>query len=414
VKIIVNQYAKAFMLAASFSLVNAAHAQLEELPVGGSFTDPEGKMVGNLNLQASASLGGMVTNNVLQDSSHLSAEGSELSLSSSLTSQSDKHLIVGSLDLLSRNIVDDAFSELDVDLHMGTVFGRFETSEHTNIRLLLIDQETILGVSAEDQVLGLGAGLEEMSHIEAIFEVGNAKYFANVMARYVDLETISLQDTIVGFEEESLDRVEEDLIFLFGRHFSWGKTFLFGGQQSVEYSATAGAGFEARNSDELRYGAGFEAELNDFTADANIYRFTQKFDNILIEDIERKWVGGAKISYAMDDRLDFLISVDRDFTETNIEGSGGLFIDNYFAGAMIDLPPKAYLKIGPSYSKTSIAGSKIGIRTKSIDLEAAWKFSDKAVLQLNTSISIQNVNVSMLAGLNAQTALSTLSFKYSL
>ncbi|MEX2335100.1 MAG: outer membrane beta-barrel protein, partial [Pseudohongiella sp.] len=294
--------------------VNAQNAHFQDIPVPDGFPQPEGMVLGGLHLDAGVTAGLMTTNNVYRDASHLSSEATQLAVSSTLTSAGERHLLIGTLEHYDQDFRDDAYQDMDLDATTATVFGRFVTSEITNLRLLLINEEDILGKTQSDQLNSFTSGHEQIQRVEAIFEVDNSRLFANVMARndQVDSESSS------GVQNNTLNRSERDYVLLAGRYFSWGRGFVFGGTQEVRYESSSSPVLAERNSDENRYGIGAEYQFGKFSGDLDIFRFTQRFRSAAIPDIENAWVGSGRLNYALNDAVALVFSADRRFHETNI------------------------------------------------------------------------------------------------
>ncbi|MGB4248270.1 MAG: outer membrane beta-barrel protein, partial [Pseudohongiellaceae bacterium] len=293
--------------------VSAQSILFEDLPVPGSFPEPEGMSLGSLQLNADVMAGLMKTNNVYRDASHLDSDATQLALSSTLTSSGERHLLIGTLEHYSQDFQDSAYQDMDLDATTGTVFGRFVTSELTNLRVLLINEEDILGKTQSEQLNSFTSGVETNQRVEVIFEIDNSRYFANVMGRNdkVDSETES------GFQSDALNRSERDYIALGGRYFSWGRAFLFGGTQTLKYESRSDPTLAQRNSNENRYGIGAEYEVGKFSGDLDIFRFTQRFKSATIPDIKNAWVGSGRLNYAASDNFTLVLSADRRFHETN-------------------------------------------------------------------------------------------------
>lgn len=379
----------------------------------GTFPQPAGVALGSLHLDGELGTGLMATNNVYRDSSHLSSEASQTALSSTLTSSSDKHLVVGTFEHFIQDFRDDVFKELDVDVSTTTLFGRFVTSRLTNLRLLVIDEEDILGKDQSDQLNSFTSGLEHNRRYEAIFEVDNSRYFANVMWRYDEVDSQSFSQTPTAIQDEALDRTERDAIFLTGRHLSWGKVFVFGGKQVVRYISNTDPALAERDSDENRYGVGIEYQVGKFSGDADVYRFTQKFDSPGIPNIDNAWVGSGILNYAMNDRLTLMTSIQRRFHETNIAGSGGIFSQDIFAGASFSMAPDLYIRIGPSYNTAKIQNTPVQLERYEIDMELGWMVSRHFKLLLTSNVFIQEPKGGAV-GTTAQQANTALSVSYSL
>lgn len=410
--------APSFLLA-GIALAGATQSALaqsvlfEDLAVPMSFQQPEGLPLGSLHLDGEAGTGLMATNNVYRDASHLASEALQTFLSTTLTSSSDKHLVVGTFEHFDQNFRDDAFKELDADVSTTTLFGRFVTSKLTNLRLLVIDEEDILGKEQSDQLNSFNTGLEHNRRYEAILEIDNSRYFANMMWRYDRVDSESFSQTPTAIQDEALDRAERDAIFLVGRSLPWGKVFVFGGSQAVRYESGTDPALAERNSDENRYGLGLEYQVGKFSGDADVYRFTQKFDSDVIQNIDKVWVGSGNLNYAVNDRLSLLFAIQRRFHETNIAGSGGIFSQDIFAGAAFALSPALYLRVGPSYNTAKIQNTPVQLERYEVDLELGWKPGNHFKVLFTTNIFIQEPKDQGF-GATAQQASSVLSLSYSL
>ncbi|KKO12825.1 outer membrane beta-barrel protein [Pseudohongiella sp.] len=390
--------------------VSAQSAHFQDIPVPAGFPQPEGRALGSLHLNADVTAGLMTTNNVYRDASHLSSEATQLGLSTSVTSSAERHLIIGTLEHFTQDFRDDAYQDMDLDVTNATVFGRFVTSEMTNLRLLVINEEDILGKSQSEQLNNFTSGVQQNQRVEAIFEIDNSRYFANIMGRNDEVES----RTTTGFESDALDRSERDYILLAGRHFGWGRAFLFGGTQSVRYESRTSPTLANRNSDENRYGVGAEYQIGSFSGDVDIFRFTQRFKSATIPDIEKAWVGSGRLNYTASDNLTLVFSADRSFHETNIPNSGGIFDETIFLGGAWSLSPNMSLRMGPSYNKTEIQNTPVVIDRFELDVELAWQVSAHFEMLVSSNVFAQNAENPAFSGFDAQQAHTVISVRYSL
>ncbi|MDP3517022.1 MAG: outer membrane beta-barrel protein [Pseudohongiella sp.] len=398
------------LLACLAQSVIAQNVLFEDIPVPEGFPQPSGKALGSLHLDADVSAGLMTTNNVYRDASHLGSESSQVTLSSTLTSSGERHLLIGTLEHYSQDFRDDAYQDMDLDATRATVFGRFVTSELTNLRLLLIDEEDILGKTQSEQLNSFTSGLEKNLRTEAIFEFDNTRFFTNVMARNDKIESISS----TGFQNDTLDRSERDYIVLAGQTVSWGRVFVFGGTQSVRYESSSMPSLAERNSDENRYGIGAEYEVGKFSGDVDVFQFSQRFRSASIPDIKNAWVGSAIVNYAVSDKLALVFAANRRFHETNIPASGGIFDENIFLGGAWSLFQNLYLRMGPSYSRTKLQNAPLLIDRYELDVELAWQITAHAEMLLTTNVFSQTEKSLAFPMFDAQQANSVLSLRLSL
>ena len=388
----------------------AQNILFEDLPVPADFPQPEGMAVSSLHLDADVMAGLMKTNNVYRDASHLSSEATQLGLSSTLTSSGERHLIVGTLEYYSQDFKDNAYQDMDLDAISATVFSRFVTSKITNLRVLLINEEDILGKTQSDQLNSFTTGLQTNQRVETIFEVDNSRYFANIMARNDKINS----ESSTGLENDTLNRTERDYILLGGRHFSWGKAFVFGGTQTVKYQSNSTPALAARNSDENRYGIGAEYAIGKFSGDLDIFQFTQRFKSNAIPDIKNDWVGSGRLNYALNDKFMVVLAAERAFHETNIPNSGGIFAEDVFIGGAWTMSPTIYLRVGPSFNRTEIQNTPVIIDRYELDVELAWQMSSSFELLFTTNVFSQDAEDPAFSSFNAQQANTVLSIKYSL
>lgn len=388
----------------------AQNILFEDLPVPADFPQPEGMAVSSLHLDADVMAGLMKTNNVYRDASHLSSEATQLGLSSTLTSSGERHLIVGTLEYYSQDFKDNAYQDMDLDAISATVFSRFVTSKITNLRVLLINEEDILGKTQSDQLNSFTTGLQTNQRVETIFEVDNSRYFANIMARNDKINS----ESSTGLENDTLNRTERDYILLGGRHFSWGKAFMFGGTQTVKYQSNSTPALAARNSDENRYGIGAEYAIGKFSGELDIFQFTQRFKSNAIPDIKNDWVGSGTLNYALNDKFMVVLAAERAFHETNIPNSGGIFAEDIFIGGAWTMSPTIYLRVGPSFNRTEIQNTPVIIDRYELDVELAWQMSSSFELLFTTNVFSQDAEDPAFSSFNAQQANTVLSIKYSL
>jgi hypothetical protein len=390
--------------------VTAQNVLFDNMPVPDGFAQPEGMHVGSLHLDADVAAGLMTTNNVYRDASHFGSEATQLTFSTTLTSVGERHLLVGTLEHYSQGFRDNVFQDMDLDATRATIFGRFVTSELTNLRLLFIDEEDILGKTQSEQLNSFTSGLEHNQRVEAIFEIDNSLYFANIMGRNDKITS----KTVSGFEDDALDRSERDYILLGGRHFSWGKAFVFGGTQSLNYRSSTTPALAERNSEENRYGIGAEYQIDRISGDVDVFRFTQRFRSTTIPDIKNAWVGGGRLNYAANDKLTLMFAANRRFHETNIPNSGGIFDENIFVGGALALLPNLYLRAGPSYNRTELQNTPVVIERYELDVELGWRVNSHFEMLFTTNVFSQDAEHSGFSSFNAQQANSVLSIKYSL
>lgn len=390
--------------------VIAQNAHFRDLPAPQSASQPTGMALGSLHLDADVTAGVMTTNNVYRDASHLGSEATQLALSSSLVSGGERHLIIGTLEHYTQKFADNAFQDMNLDATTATVFGRFVTSELTNLRLLVINEEDILGKTQSQQLNNFTSGVLQIQRVEAIFEFDNERYFANVMGRNDKIESRFRS----GVQTDALNRSERDYIVLGGRHFNWGKAFLFGGTQSVRYESSFSPALAQRNSDENRYGVGVEYQVGRFSGDADVFQFTQRFKSASIPDIKNDWVGSGRLNYSVSDVLTLVFAVDRRFHETNIPNSGGIFEENIFIGGAWALSQNLYLRMGPSYNRTELQNTPIVIDRYELDVELGWQISSHFEMRLTTNVFSQGAGNPVFSGFDAQQANSVLTVRYSL
>ena len=142
-------------------------------------------------------------------------------------------------------------------------------------------------------------------------------------------------------------------------------------------------------------------------------RFVSETLMPLILDLENDIVGSVSVVYAANDAFSLTVEVERNFTETNIASSAGLFTDSLFAGLSFAPMKNSYVKIGPTLTQTEIANTGIEIDTSSLDLEASWAFSPKLKLFLRSSVAVTE-SAGAYSFLDAQYATTYLSVSYSL
>lgn len=387
--------------------VAAQSSHFEDIPVPDNFPQPEGMVLGSLHLDADVMAGLMTTNNVYRDSSHLSSEATELASSGTLTSAGERHLLIGTLEHFSQQFRDDAYQDMDLDATTATVFGRFVTSEITNLRLLLISEEDILGQTQADQLNSFVSGVEHMQRAEAIFEIDNSRYFANIMVRNDEIDS----QTSSGVDNDTLNRSERDYIALAGRQFGWGRAFVFGGTQDVRYESRTNPVLSERNSDENRYGVGAEYQIGRFSGDVDIFQFTQRFSSPAIPDIENAWVGSGRLNYAASDTVALVMSADRRFHETNIPASGGIFEENVFLGGAWALASNLYLRMGPSYNRTKLQNTPVVIDRFELDVELAWQINSHVEMLATSNVFSQSPEDPALSSFDAQQAHTVVSIR---
>lgn len=400
----------------AFCVVSSlTHAEVGDLSTPSSFAESEGIELGNFGITTEVEAGVGFTNNAWQDSSHEEGALRILSVSSAASSANESRVIAVSFDYFGQNYVEEEFSALDIASFSGNLFGRFQLTETSAWRVLLKREETILGLSQEAQLNGIQAGTEVSHQFETAFEWDNDSVFWSVMARSIDSVTDSFDATEDGYEEESLDRKEHDFIGYAGRTFDWGRAFVYAGVQRLDYTEKVLANFSfSRDSDETRYGLGFELDSGKISGDGSLHIFNQDFDSRIIKDIENELVGKVSLNYQINDTAAGTVEISRSFFETNIPGSAGLLTNRVFAGASFAPWSKSYIKVGPTITQTTIVGSALEIDRSSFDLEAAWEFTPELKVFLRSSVAVTDTNKAAIRFLDAQAATTYLSIAYAL
>lgn len=390
--------------------VIAQNSHFEDVPVPATFPQPEGSTLGPLHVDADVTAGLMTTNNVYRDASHFQSEATQLGLSSTVSARGQRYVVMGTVEYYTQEFQDDAYRDMNLDALTATFFTRFATSRITNLRLLLVNEEDIMGKTQSEQLNSFTSGLRQIQRVEAIFEVDNSRYFANLMARNDQIDSRNS----TGLEIDTLNRSERDYILLAGRYFDWGRAFVFGGTQTVSYESSSTPSLAQRNSDENRYGVGAEYQFGKFSGDADVFQFTQRFKSPSIPDIENDWVGSGTLNYAASDRLTLVLAADRRFHETNIPNSGGIFEENIFIGGAWAFTQNLYLRTGPSYNKTELQNTPVVIDRFELDVELAWQISSHFEMLFSTNVFSQDAENPAFSSFNAQQANSVLSLRYSL
>ena len=392
------------MLSGSSLFQSTSFAQLAIVPSPQGFEPHTGAKVGGFTVGVRAEAGVAPTSNVRLDPSEESDVMRILSLSGSAQSDWENNHLAASLDFFAQDAADSTYEDLDHETLSGSLSSRFDIGGDAILRAAVQRNESIIGKNHVDQINGLLHGTTVGSMASSGIEWDNAKWFVSAMGQYVDVVNDTETQGVDEVLKESLDRGETQLTLQSGRHFAWGNVYAFVGSQAINYDASESLQLSDRDSEGWRVGAGVEFSHGKFRGAASAIRFKQDFDTNRISNLSAT-VGTVQLAYQISPQFTLSGLLQRNFDETNIEGSAGIFTDTYFVGFMYSPHEKIYFKLGPAYNRSELAGTSMATKRVSWEWASQWQVSPRVALSFNGSYSDQRVtDPSMLSQQYADTS----------
>jgi hypothetical protein len=376
------------------------------LPTPSGFENYTGAKLGGFQLSTKLQAGLKATDNIRLDPSQKNDVMQLLNLNTAAKSDWLKHALAATASYLSQK----ASETTDENTHAlsATLSGRIDINNELNFKLGTLRQESIIGKNNPLQFSGLLHGTSRSNIIEAGLEWDNKKAFINLLGRHLKTTTHNEIDLIEFSEFQNLDRNESELTLQVGKHWKWGEYYLLAGPQEARYTGSTTILSEDRDSTGGRLGAGIEFEQNDLQGIIRIIAFRQYFDAPSIPDV-KSTVGTAQLIYKIDDRWSLSGILERNFDETNITSSGGLFT-NLAAFGILYVPRKdLYFKLSPAYRLYEIANTSYEARSTALDASLSWQITERIELLTNVTLSNQTVNDSFLSNYDYSEKALTLS-----
>ncbi len=379
------------VLGGALLLQSSAFAQLATVAAPQGFEQPADVKFGNFNVSSRAEAGLSPTSNIRLDASEESDIKRILSLSGNANSDWQKHNLAASINFFAQDAADSAHEAQDNEALSGSLMSRFELGGNTILRGGLQRQQSIIGKNHVDQFNGFLHGTTTSSMASYGVEWDNQRWFVSGMGQYVDVFNDTDVQGVDDVMEQSLDREESQLTLQAGRHFAWGNAYAFVGSQAINYDASASIQMSNRDSDGWRAGAGVEFSHGRLRGAVSAITFTQDFDTNTIKDLHAT-VGTVQVGFQINPQFSLSGLLQRNFSETNIEGSAGIFTNTYFVGVMYSPTPKFYFKLGPAYNRSQMSDSSMATKRVSWEWASVWQIHPRAALSFAASHSDQRVN----------------------
>ena len=388
----------------------AARAQVAPLPTPPGFEPPSGMSFNEFEYYVRLQAGLKSTTNVRLDPTEEGDIKKLAAINAVARSKWKKHALAVTLGFIESKAL--ATSDQKQDAKSGTLSGRYDFSEKLNFEFGVSRNESIIGKNSPLQFSGSLNGTTQIKTYEGAFKWDDKVNFLNVFARFQDVLNVTDIDVTVLSRLQSQDREEHNQTLEVGRYVDWGKVYLYGGPQRVTYTGSDFLLPEDRDSTGGRLGFGADFKNGNLQGQIRIIGFGQYFDAPTINDIESV-VGKAQITRKIDDKWSTAAVVERNFEETNIETSGGLYTNLAGVGVVYAAWKDAYVKIGPTYRFYQIDGTRYKAKSFTLDTTAAWQIHERAELLFNSSISNQTANDVFLAEQVYSEASATLSLVVS-
>lgn len=375
-------------------LPSATHAQTAPLSTPEGFEPFSGLSYAGFNFYNRIQAGVIWTDNVRLDPSEESDTKHLFSLDSVARSDWQRHALALTVDYAQLEAQDTPGQESES--LSGSVSGQIDLSETLSLTLGALRQESIIDKNNPMQFNGNLNGTTRNDTLESALAWDNEKHFVKLLTRYEDVDN----DTDINVTDlsrvQSQDRREIDGTLQYGRYYPWGQAYVLGGPQQVKYTGSEVVLPEDRDSRGGRLGVGAEFQHGQLKGIVRLIGFSQNFNAPTIATVTSA-VGTAQLTYTLTPQWGLAGIAERSFTETNIEGSGGLFTNLVGVGALSVPWPSVYIKLGPTYRFYQIAGTSLEATSNTLDLTVAWQAMDRLELLLNASVFDQTVNDDFLA-----------------
>lgn len=350
--------------------------------------------------------GVQATNNIRQDPTEETDLKTILAINSVARSTWERHALAFTASYVDQQAVDTEDQESNA--LSGSVSGRYDIGSQWNISGGVLHTESIVGKNDPEQFSGNLNGTTVEDTVEAALDWTGDKYFARLETRYQEIANETDIDVTILSRIQQQDREEMNATLQFGQKYSWGQAYVLGGPLRIKYSGSDVILPEDRDSEGVRGGFGVEYQQGDIRAIFRMIGFAQYYDASTIGQAIDV-VGTAQLTYQMTDTLAVAGKLERNFDETNIATSAGLFTNLASVGALYQVRDDIYVKLGPTYRFYEIEGTDLEAESFTFDGQAAWQVHDRVELVLNASVSNQIVNDAFLANLQYDEAAVTLS-----
>lgn len=402
---ILSLFSQGLICSESFADVSAP------LPLPPEFGKSSNIKFGDFQFLTRAEAGLKATDNIRLDQTERKDTMQQLNLAASVNSDWQRHAISSSISYLAQEARNTANE--DTDSLSATLSGRLDIGSEVDLKLGLLRDETIIGKNDPLQFSGYLNGTSRSNIVEGGIEWDNKQQFISLQGRHFETITRSQVEVIGLTEVLDLDRNEEELTLQAGLHQSWGKYYLFGGIQDANYEGSENALTQERDSSGSRLGIGLELGEDALQAVFRIIAFNQDFDAPTIEDVN-DYVGLAELIYKVDEQWTLSGILERNFEETNIQDSAGLFSELAAIGLLYIPRSDLYFKVSPAYRVYKIAGTPYEAKSRAIDATLGWQAASTWQILTKLTLSDQTVNDSFLSTYEYKENALTLSVVVSL
>lgn len=398
----------ATVLACAASALSAApaEAQIAPLPPTPGFEQPSGLTAGGFNFFTRLQAGLQATDNIRLDPTEESDLKKILAVNAVAQSAWQRHALAATVSYVDQKAVD--VTDQESNALSGTVSGRYDFTDELNLKLGALSEESIVGKNDPEQFAGNLSGTTQTNTLEAGLEWDNKTYFVNLLGRYQEISNDTEIDVSVLSRLQSQDRTEENLTLEAGKHYGWGKASVFGGPIRIKYTGSEVILPEDRDSEGGRVGVSAQFQDGKLSGLVRLIGFAQYFNAPTIGEVISA-VGTAQLTYNINETWGAGAVLQRNFDETNIQTSGGLFTNLAGVAALYRPADNIYLKLGPTVRYYEIEGTTLTAKSFTLDATAAWQVHDRVELMLNASASNQLVNDSYLENLQYSETSATLS-----
>jgi hypothetical protein len=387
------------------------HAQTAPLLPLAGFEPHPGITLGDYALYGRVQTGITPTSNVRLDPTEQEDIRRLLTADLSLRSNWKRNQVVLTGSYFNQTAVETPDQENN--LLSGTASGRLDLTKEVNVTLGALHIESTIGKNDPNQFNGLLNGENYEDTLEAGLNWDDRSSFVSLLYRHQDITSLT-QVELTGESEEinqNQDRVEQNFTLQYGRHVSWGKYYVLGGVQGVTYAGNIV--YEDRNSFGGRAGIGIEYSDENWTAILRLNVFSQKFEDDELGRVNAL-VGTAQASLKLNDRWSLGGVLQRQFDETNITGSGGIFTNLAGVGFQYQPVDNFYVKTGPTFRYYQIQGTPYTAQSISLDTTAAWQIDKQIELLLTSTLSDQTCNDAYLEDLDNNNVYSDFETNFSL
>lgn len=389
-------------------IASVGTARAQDVPLGApaGFEKGAGLEYGGFAFYNRLQAGLQGTNNIRQDPTEISDLKTLFAAATVARSTWKEHALAFTASHVRQDAVET--DDQSSDATSVTVSGRYDFSKSLSVSGGLLHNEDIVGKNDPNQFSGNLNGTTVTDTMEGALDWKGKDYFIHAEGRYDEIDNTTDLDLTVVSRIQQQDRAETSAAIQIGRKFDGGKVYIIGGGQRYRYSGSDVILPEDRDSQGARGGVGLEFQNGDWQGIFRVFGFAQYFDAATIgHTID--FVGTGQLIWKASDTVSLAGKIERNFDETNIEASAGLFTNIASVGVRYQFRDDAYIKLGPTYRFYQIEGTTVEAESYTFDMAVAWQVHDRVELLLDASIANQLVNDSLISNLQYDEASITLS-----